>query len=238
LPSDAVFVSNGDLRFMTENSVQTVEDKVRDHFHDDASRFDAIYNEEKGPLASFIDNYWRGVVQKRLELNVEKLRPFEGKKILDVGCGSGRFCIAFAQSGAAKVIGIDFAKAMIEIADKLAAEAGVSDRCEFIVGGFPEAIDQAEAPFDACTGNGFFDYIEDPVPIISRMRELTKGKLIMSFPKAVEWRVPLRRFRFWLKGTPLFLYTEAQTRDILKRAGVTDFEFIHLDRDYLVVADV
>ncbi|CAN5443882.1 class I SAM-dependent methyltransferase [soil metagenome] len=223
---------------MTDNATPTVEDKVRDHFHDDAQRFDAIYEEKKGPLAGFIDNYWRGVVQKRLELNVEYLKPFEGKKILDVGCGSGRFCIAFAQNGAEKVVGIDFAEGMIEIADRLANELGVGDRCEFVVGGFPDDIDPAEGPFDACTGNGFFDYVENPVPIITRMRELTKGKLIMSFPKTVEWRVPLRRVRFWLKGTPLFLYTEAQTRDILARSGVTDFEFIHLDRDYLVVADV
>lgn len=218
--------------------IKTVEDKVRDHFHDDAERFDAIYETKKGPLASFVDNWWRGVVQKRLELNVEKLRPFEGKKILDVGCGSGRFCIAFAQNGAEKVIGIDFARGMIEIADKLATEAGVGNICEFIVGAFPDDLDAADAPFDACTGNGFFDYIEHPVPIITSMRGLTDGKLIMSFPKAVEWRVPLRRFRFWMKGTPLFLYTEAQVRDILAKSGVTDFELIHLDRDYLVVANV
>ncbi|MGE3466643.1 MAG: class I SAM-dependent methyltransferase [Pyrinomonadaceae bacterium] len=217
---------------------QTVEEKVRDHFHDDAERFDAIYETKKGPLARFIDNWWRGVVQKRLELNVEKLEPFAGKKILDVGCGSGRFCIAFAREGAAKVIGIDFAKAMIEIADRLANEAGYGEVCEFIVGGFPSDIDPALAPFDACTGNGFFDYIEHPVPIITAMRELTNGKLIMSFPKAVEWRVPIRRFRFWMKGTPLFLYREAQVREILAESGVNDFEFIHLDRDYLVVAEV
>ncbi len=213
-------------------------DKVRDHFHDDAERFDAIYEEKKGPFAAFIDNWWRGVVQKRLELNVERLRPLEGKKILDVGCGSGRFCIAFAKEGAAKVVGIDFAKGMIEIADKLADQAGVGDRCEFVVGSFPEDVDKSDAPFDASTGNGFFDYIEHPVPIIAAMREMTKGKLIMSFPKAVEWRVPLRRVRFLLKGTPLFLYREQQVRDILAQAGVTDYEVIHLDRDYLVVANV
>ncbi len=223
---------------MSENAVNTVEEKVRDHFHDDAERFDAIYDDKKGPVARFIDNYWRGVVQKRLELNIEKLRPFDGKKILDVGCGSGRFCIAFALEGADKVVGVDFAEAMIQIADRLANEAGVGDKCEFVVGGFPEAISSDEGPFDACTGNGFFDYVEHPIPIITRMRELTNGKLIMSFPKAVEWRVPLRRIRFWLKGTPLFLYTEEQVRDILAASGVTDFEFIHLDRDYLVVANV
>lgn len=221
-----------------ENTKSTVEEKVRDHFHDDAERFDAIYNEKKGPFAWFVDNYWRGVVQKRLKVNVEKLKPFAGKKILDVGCGSGRFCIAFAQNGAEKVIGIDFAKGMIEIANRLAEQASVSEKCEFIVGTFPEDIDEADAPFDACTGNGFFDYIENPVPIVTAMRGMTRGKLIMSFPKAVEWRIPVRRFRFWMKGTPLFLYTEAQVRDILAKSGVTDFEFIHLDRDYLVVAKV
>lgn len=223
---------------MTENAANTVEEKVRDHFHDDAQRFDAIYNEQKGALARFVDNYWRGVVQKRLEINVEKLAPFAGKKILDVGCGSGRFCIAFAQNGAEKVVGIDFAAAMIEIAERLAVEAGVADRCEFVVGAFPDAIDAGEAPFDACTANGFFDYVEHPVPIITRMRELTKGKMVLSFPKAIEWRVPVRRLRFWLKGTPLFLYSEAQTRDILARSGVTDYEWIALDRDYLVIASV
>ncbi len=223
---------------MTDNATNTVEEKVRDHFHDDAERFDAIYGEKKSIVHKFIDNYWRGVVQKRLEINVEKLKPFAGKKILDVGCGSGRFCIAFAQNGAEKVVGIDFARAMIEIADKLATEAGVADKCEFVVGGFPDAIDDSDGPFDACTGNGFFDYIEHPVPIITRMRELTQGKLILSFPKAVEWRVPIRRVRFWLKGTPLFLYRESEVRDILAKSGVTNYEFIYLDRDYLIVADV
>lgn len=221
-------------------STQTneVERKVRDHFDDDAERFDAIYQTEKGFVGKFIDDYWRGVVQKRLEINVEKLQPFAGKKILDVGCGSGRFCLAFAKEGAAKVVGVDFAKLMIDIAEELAKEQNVADRCEFRVGGFPEIVDDAEAPFDAATANGFFDYIENPVPIVSKMRELTKGKLILSFPKAVEFRVPLRRFRFWMKGTPLFLYKENQVKDILRDAGVTDYEWINLDRDYLVVANV
>jgi ubiquinone/menaquinone biosynthesis C-methylase UbiE len=223
---------------MTGETQTTVEEKVRDHFHDDAERFDSIYGEKKGLFQKFVDDYWRGVVQKRLELNVEKLQPLEGKRILDVGCGSGRFCIEFAKGGAAKVIGVDFAKAMIDIANDLAKAAGLADRCEFITGAFPEAVPAAEAPFNASTANGFFDYIEHPVPIIAKMREMTRGTMIMSFPKAVEWRVPVRRVRFWLKGTPLFLYREAQVRDILEDAGVTDYEMIYLDRDYLVVANV
>ena len=223
---------------MGSSTTNEVEKKVREHFDDDAERFDAIYRDKKGFVSRFIDDFWRGVVQKRLELNVEKLKPFEGKKILDVGCGSGRFCIAFAKEGAEKVVGVDFAKLMIDIAEELAKEEGVADRCEFRVGAFPEIVSDAEAPFDASTANGFFDYIEDPVPIIAKMRELTKGKMILSFPKAVEWRVPVRRVRFWMKGTPLFLYKENQVKEILSKAGVSDYEWINLDRDYLIVAEV
>ncbi len=211
---------------------------MRDHFDEDAERFDSIYRRKKNFVARFIDDFWRGVVQKRLELNVEKLRPFEGKKILDVGCGSGRFCIAFAKEGASKVIGVDFAKLMIDIAEELAKEEGVADRCEFRVGAFPDIVSERDAPFDASTANGFFDYVAEPVPIIAKMREMTHGKMIMSFPKAVEFRVPIRRLRFWAKGTPLFLYREKQVKDILAQAGVTDDEWLNLDRDYLIVANV
>lgn len=223
---------------MSTETAKDIERKVRDHFDDDAERFDSIYQTKKSFTGKFIDDFWRGVVQKRLEINVEKLKPFAGKKILDVGCGSGRFCHAFAREGAAKVVGVDFAKLMIDIAVELAKEEGVADKCDFRVGAFPDIVDDAEAPFDASTANGFFDYIEKPVPIISKMRELTKGTMILSFPKAVEWRVPVRRVRFWMKGTPLFLYKENQVKDILNDANVTDYEWINLDRDYLIVAKV
>ncbi len=223
---------------MSTQTAKDVERKVRDHFDDDAERFDSIYQTKKSFVGKFIDDFWRGVVQKRLELNVEKLQPLTGKKILDVGCGSGRFCIAFAKEGAAKVVGVDFAKLMIDIAEELAKEENVADRCDFRVGAFPDIISDSDAPFDASTANGFFDYIAEPVPIIAKMRELTKGKMILSFPKAVEWRVPVRRVRFWMKGTPLFLYREEQVKQILAEAEVTKYEWINLDRDYLIVAEV
>jgi 2-polyprenyl-3-methyl-5-hydroxy-6-metoxy-1,4-benzoquinol methylase len=223
---------------MATGAVQDVERRVRDHFHADADRFDSIYRTKKGALSKFIDNYWRGVVQKRLEINIEKLRPLKGKKILDVGCGSGRFCHAFAQEGAEYVLGVDFAPAMIELADQIAKQQGLADRCEFRVGAFPETVKAGDLPFDASTANGFFDYIADPVPMAAKMRQMTRGKLIMSFPKAVEWRVPVRRARFWLKGTPLFLYRPNQIKAILQASGVTNYEWITLDRDYLIVAEV
>ena len=127
----------------------SVDAKVAHHFHLDAQRFDAIYDDKKGPFARFVDNVWRGVVRRRLDLTIEKLAPLAGMSVLDVGCGSGRFCFAFAQHGASRVLGVDFAEAMIDIARKYADELKVADRCEFRVGRFPEAI--PETGFDAST---------------------------------------------------------------------------------------
>ncbi len=212
----------------------SVEQRVRDHFHADAQRFDAIYEDEKGAFAKWVDTVWRGVVRRRFELTLERLEPIAGKTILDVGCGSGRYCIAYAERGAARVVGVDFATAMIELADRHAESAGVEDRCEFRAGGFPEAV--AGESFDASTAMGFFDYVDDPVTIISQMREMTHSTMIMSFPKSREWRVPVRRMRFLLSGCPLFLYSEKRVRTILSEAGVTDYDWISLDRDFIVVA--
>jgi 2-polyprenyl-3-methyl-5-hydroxy-6-metoxy-1,4-benzoquinol methylase len=212
----------------------STERQVLDHFHADARRFDAIYEEHKSPWTRFVDHVWRGVVRRRLDLTLERLGALEGRTVLDVGCGSGRYCIAFAARGAARVVGVDFAPAMIDLARDLAAKAGVADRCEYRVGAFPEAV--PDGPFDVSTAMGFFDYIEHPVPILAAMREKTRSTLIMSFPKAHEWRVPIRRMRFRMMGCPLFLYSEARARGVLRDAGITDYDWIALDRDYIVIA--
>ena len=212
----------------------SIEERVRKHFHADARRFDAIYEDRKGPVSRFIDHVWRGVVRRRFELTLEKLRPLEGKTLLDVGCGSGRYCIAFAREGAVRVLGVDFAPAMIELANDLSRRAGVADRCEYRVGAFPDVV--PDGPFDISTALWFFDYVADPVSVLKPMRGRTRSTMIMSFPKSAEWRAPLRRLRFRMAGCPLFLYSERRVREILAQAGIQKYEWIPLDRDYFIVA--
>jgi 2-polyprenyl-3-methyl-5-hydroxy-6-metoxy-1,4-benzoquinol methylase len=212
------------------------DSRVRRHFDADAERFDAIYEAEKGPLARWVDEVWRGVVRRRFGLTLERVEPVAGRSFLDVGCGSGRYCLAFAQRGASRVLGVDFAERMIALARSHAERLGVADRCEFRAGSFPEVV--SDGPFDVATALGFFDYVADPVPIVRRMRELTRSTMVMSFPKAREWRVPLRRLRFLLAGCPLHLYTEARCREILRSAGVDRYEWVVLDRDYVAIAFV
>jgi 2-polyprenyl-3-methyl-5-hydroxy-6-metoxy-1,4-benzoquinol methylase len=212
----------------------SVEDRVRSHFDADATRFDAIYDERKGLVAHLIDDVWRGVVQRRLEVTLERLAPFEGKRILDVGTGSGRYCVAYARRGA-QAVGIDFAEAMIELARRHAAEAGVDDACDFRVGSFPDAVQ--DETFDASSAMGYFDYVKEPVTHLEKMREVTSGRMIVSFPKSREFRAPLRRLRFRVAGTPLFLFSRAQVDSVLDAAGLGGAELIDLGRDYIAIAD-
>jgi 2-polyprenyl-3-methyl-5-hydroxy-6-metoxy-1,4-benzoquinol methylase len=213
----------------------TVANRVRDHFHADARRFDAIYEDDKSVLARWADSLWRGVVRRRMELTLQRLEPLAGKTVLDVGCGSGRYCLAYAERGAARVVGVDFAAAMIELANSYARRLGVENRCDFRAGLFPDIV--PDGTFDVSTAMGFFDYIADPVPLVRRMRELTQQTMVMSFPKVFEWRVPVRRLRFWFNGCPLFLYSAGKVRRILAEAGVTRYDWVDMGRDYIIIAD-
>jgi cyclopropane fatty-acyl-phospholipid synthase-like methyltransferase len=214
----------------------STEQRVREHFEADAPRFDAIYDEEKGRFARFVDDVWRGVVRKRLELALERLAPLEGKSILDVGTGSGRYCLAYAQNGARRTVGIDFAEGMIDLARSHAARLGLEDRCEFIVGPFPEALPPER--FEAASAMGFFDYVPNAAELVRAMRERVDSTLIMSFPKRHEWRVPVRRLRFLLMRCPLYLYSADDVRRVLSDAGIGAYDWIDLGRDYVVVARV
>jgi 2-polyprenyl-3-methyl-5-hydroxy-6-metoxy-1,4-benzoquinol methylase len=213
----------------------SVEERVRSHFDADARRFDAIYEDEsKGPFARWVDNVWRGVVRRRFELTLAALEPLDGKTVLDVGCGSGRYCVAFAEKGAERVVGVDFASSMIDLAVENAQRAGVRERCDFRVGRFPDVV--GDERYDASTALGFFDYVEDPLGIVTSMRRLTRETMVMSFPKAAEWRAPIRRLRFRVVRCPLFLYTRSRVQGLLSKAGVDRYEWIDLGRDYIVVA--
>ena len=73
------------------------------------------------------------------------LRVPAGLRVLEVGCGVGRWSRRLAASGA-RVTGIDLAPAMVAEAQRRALAEGVDNRCEFLQG---DAADLSfEQPFD------------------------------------------------------------------------------------------
>jgi 2-polyprenyl-6-hydroxyphenyl methylase/3-demethylubiquinone-9 3-methyltransferase len=68
-----------------------------------ASRFDALHERFKWELEEG-DSRLRGVV--------DRLRPLVGRRVLDLGCGKGRFARALGELGAS-VVGLDLSAAML-----------------------------------------------------------------------------------------------------------------------------
>jgi SAM-dependent methyltransferase len=91
------------------------------------------------------------------------LRPWltvpAGTSVLDVGCGVGRWSRRLASSGA-RVTGIDLAPTMIEEAWRRAEDAGLGDRCRFLVADLTD-LDLSER-FEHILGVTVLQHIPDP----------------------------------------------------------------------------
>jgi len=172
-------------------------------------------------------------------LTLQECSDIRGKKILDVGCGSGRYCIELAKCNPDKVVGIDFAQEALNIAGKLAETAGSADRCSFLCADFVDY--DFDDQFHICVSMGLFDYIADPVPVILKMKDITSEKIIMSFPSKSTYRMAIRKFRYWIKRCPLFFYDSEKIQNILAESGISNYEIQKLSGmdncgDYFVVA--
>jgi SAM-dependent methyltransferase len=210
--------------------------RVQRHFDEDSSRFDAIYGDRKSAFETFVDTRIRGVVVDRLRLT-RVLAPLPGTwSVLDVGCGSGRYGLALVADGASRAVGIDFAPRMIEIARREAARAPDPGRFEFHVAEWMEF--PAAERFDVVLAMGYFDYIPEPVPHLRKMVEASKVRLMASFPKRWEWRVPVRKVRFALSRSYVRFFDRAEVERFAAEAGIGPERRFILDfgRDWLLFA--
>ncbi len=210
--------------------------RIQRHFDEDAARFDAIYEDDKSTFARFVDTRIRGVVVDRLRLT-RVLAPLPGAwTVLDVGCGSGRYGLALVADGAARAVGIDFAPKMIELARHASARSPYPERLEFHVADWM-SFAPAER-FDVVLAMGYFDYVAAPVPHVRKMVEQGTGRLLASFPKRWEWRVPVRKARFALARSYVRFFDRSEVETIADGAGIRPERRFVLDfgRDWLLLA--
>ena len=203
-------------------------DTVRRRFERDARSFDAIYRLERSPFWRWVNTTLRKAVFERYTITFEQAGEVKGKKILDVGCGSGVYSVDFARRGAGRVVGVDFSGNMLELARQEAEQHGVADRCEFIQADF--LVLDLEDKFDVSIAMGVFDYVPDQVPFLRKMAALTTGKVIVAFPSHSLIREPARRLRYKLaaKGD-VFLYGRNDVERIATGAGLRDWEIVRID---------
>jgi SAM-dependent methyltransferase len=121
--------------------------------------------------AAVFAEHWSGLAAPAQRAVADALRLRDGMRVLDVGCGAGRFC-ALAASRGARVSGLDGAPAMIEIASRTAPGA---DLCV----GPLDQLPWPDATFDAVTGFNSLQFAGDPVAALREWSRVAKpGGLI------------------------------------------------------------
>lgn len=189
-----------------------MSDRTAEVFDAAAARFDAIYGEATG----LWDRLTRENVIWRFHETLAAAGQVQGKRVLDVGCGPGRYCAELAARGA-MVTGVDFAPAMVELARSMAKAAGVGDRCTFVASDV--LAFRSAQKFDLVIANGFFDYAPDPVATLRHLRTLTNGKLIATFPLLWAFRVPFRKLWRMTQRCYLRFYTPRAIEEMYAAAG-------------------
>ncbi len=206
------------------------------YWNSEVASFDAIYSHRKGRFENWLDQKFRWDMYARFDYTMAHAGPIAGRTFLDVGCGTGRYAVEFARRGARQVAGIDISQEMIRDSERRARDANVSDRCLFVRSDLL-AYHPAD-PFDVCIGIGLFDYIREPLPVLSKMRSLITDRVVISLPLQWTWRAPIRKVRLGLRGCDVFFYSIARMTALLQQAGFRRHEVQRIGQLYCVTAFV
>ena len=160
---------------------KAVSSDWRRHFEGISSGWDDYY---KG---SDYDSYAKQERARYAVSFVEKYVPV-GKRVLDVGCGTGQVACMLAQKGY-EVVGIDYSPEMIKLSRQNAESMGLGAKTKFVVGEI-EALVSKGRRFDAIVALGYFEYILAPIPVIASVNALLGPSGICIAQIWNRWRLP------------------------------------------------
>ncbi|MES3517766.1 MAG: class I SAM-dependent methyltransferase [Natronomonas sp.] len=145
--------------------------------------------------------------RREKEAVLNALGPLEGKRILEVACGTGRFTVMLEDQGA-DVIGMDISEAMLEQGRQKARQSGLSP--EFMVG------DAGRLPFpddhfDAVFAMRFFHLADDPESFLREMGRVASEQVFFDTFN----RYSARLIYNWLLPMGSRLYSSREVRELL-----------------------
>jgi 2-polyprenyl-3-methyl-5-hydroxy-6-metoxy-1,4-benzoquinol methylase len=178
--------------------------KVNEYFEDIAADFDSYYERPKGLVNKVVNAWLRkpGLI-KRMKIALKLMDPCSGKRILDVGCGSGKLAIECAKRGA-EVYGTDVSTNMIEIAKKHCEKNNV--KVELVVG---DALKGLPKNFDISIALGVVEYLDCPDVLLGNMLGSVKngGKVIFSVPSFFAFQTLIRKVYLYFRKVKCYFYT-------------------------------
>lgn len=143
----------------------------------------------KKDLTEFYENVYKSGSKAfftfdTLDITHEILKELDwnGKSVLEIGCGSGETAAALSKAGAKKVVAFDFS----ETAIKIAKENHKVPNLEFQVGSFDDIVDK----WDCIVLQEVIEHTDNPKEIISMLKSYLKpgGSLIFTCPSFMNLR--------------------------------------------------
>jgi ubiquinone/menaquinone biosynthesis C-methylase UbiE len=151
------------------NSSHLVEDKDRSQEETTQQVYGHLWDKLN------IDDYVKeaaNIIKTRLRVSDFDLSSLKGKTVLDIGCGSGRFSIALALTGAKKVHGIDLGRKSIEQATQIANAVGINN-IQFEVGDILD-LPYQDGQFDFVYCNGVLHHTKNMEKGIEELYRILK----------------------------------------------------------------
>jgi ubiquinone/menaquinone biosynthesis C-methylase UbiE len=110
---------------------------------------------------------------------------YEGKRLLEIGCGIGTDLVRFAVGGA-RVTGVDLSSTALNLAEKNAAASGVEMELRLANG---EELPFEDASFDVTYAHGVLQYTADPKRMVSECRRVLRpgGEAVFMVYNRISW---------------------------------------------------
>lgn len=121
----------------------------------------------------------RDTIETHFDLKSSARRPFEGLRILDIGCGGGLVSEPMRRLGA-DMVSVDASEANIKTAMTHAEQGGLD--IDFRAGTVEELIEAGEAPFDVVLNLEVVEHVADPSQFLQDCASLVKpgGLMIVA----------------------------------------------------------
>ncbi|MDT0548088.1 SAM-dependent methyltransferase [Streptomyces lonegramiae] len=161
---------------MTTASQEISPDHVADYYN----RLTDLFGEAAGGNLHF--GYWPhphdgsplGVAADRLTDHlIGKLGDIAGRRVLDVGCGSGKPAVRLALSAPVEVVGVTVSPVQVERATALAEREGVADRVRFVCAD-AMTLPFPDASFDAVWALECMFHMPSPAQVLGEIARVLR----------------------------------------------------------------
>lgn len=152
-------------------------------------------------LNNRVHSLWRDQSWRRYAVKVAGVRP--GEHVLDCACGTGDLTEAFARTAAAKVTGLDFTAAMLDVArQKQPKNLGPEQAAKVTyVEGDAMALPFADASFDVVSIAFGIRNVSQPSKALAEFRRVLRpgGRLVVLEFDQPQW-FPMKQFNDFYCG--------------------------------------